>query len=218
MDSEAVHRMMGRVFQEMKAVLERHGGSVEKFIGDAVMGVFGIPRLHEDDALRAVRACHEKTEGIGLISPREGTTVEATPGKQAVCERATPPVVHVRMVRLRLRSRRGCPYKRLTENRQETDTGRASGLTRKPARPTRETCTSSACFAQLYGMESNAGPKVPAGGTLRVVLPADPPDLSPRGARILLEILLEAASKAGVMSASKATITLEEPCEQAAER
>ncbi len=37
-------------------MIERHGGMVEKFIGDAVMAVFGIPRLHEDDALRAVRA------------------------------------------------------------------------------------------------------------------------------------------------------------------
>src|SRR5205809_2691632 len=47
---------MARYFQEMKAVVQRHGGTTEKFIGDAVMAVFGIPRLHEDDALRAVRA------------------------------------------------------------------------------------------------------------------------------------------------------------------
>jgi class 3 adenylate cyclase len=43
----------------MNAILERHGGTVEKFIGDAVMAVFGVPRLHEDDALRAVRAAIE---------------------------------------------------------------------------------------------------------------------------------------------------------------
>src|SRR6476659_1352199 len=48
--------LMGRYFAMMKAVIERHGGTVEKFIGDAVMAVFGIPTLHEDDALRAVRA------------------------------------------------------------------------------------------------------------------------------------------------------------------
>jgi hypothetical protein len=66
-------------------------------------------------------------------------------------------------------------------------------------------------------MERNGGPKVHAGGMLRVVLPVDPPEFSPSGARILLGILLEAARKAGVMSGSKATITLEEAGERAAE-
>ena len=56
LDAEAVRRVMGRFFDEMRAVLERHGGVVEKFIGDAVMAVFGIPVVHEDDALRGVRA------------------------------------------------------------------------------------------------------------------------------------------------------------------
>src|SRR5215218_4722245 len=59
LDSEALRRLMSQYFEEMKGVLERHGGTAEKFIGDAVMGVFGIPRLHEDDALRAVRAAVE---------------------------------------------------------------------------------------------------------------------------------------------------------------
>jgi class 3 adenylate cyclase/tetratricopeptide (TPR) repeat protein len=59
LDPEALRRVMGRYFDEMAAVIERHGGTVEKFIGDAVMAVFGIPRLHEDDALRAVRAAGE---------------------------------------------------------------------------------------------------------------------------------------------------------------
>jgi class 3 adenylate cyclase len=56
LDPESLRRMMTRYFHEMRAVLERHGGTVEKFIGDAVVAVFGIPNLHEDDALRAVRA------------------------------------------------------------------------------------------------------------------------------------------------------------------
>ena len=58
-DPESVRGVMSRYFEEARAVLERHGGTVEKFIGDAVMAVFGIPRLHEDDALRAVRAAVE---------------------------------------------------------------------------------------------------------------------------------------------------------------
>src|SRR3982074_1293659 len=55
-DPEAVRSVMGSYFARMKSVAERHGGTVEKFIGDAVMVVFGVPRLHDDDAERAVRA------------------------------------------------------------------------------------------------------------------------------------------------------------------
>jgi class 3 adenylate cyclase/tetratricopeptide (TPR) repeat protein len=56
LDPEALRRIMERYFTEMRSILERHGGTVEKFIGDAVMAVFGIPAAHEDDALRAARA------------------------------------------------------------------------------------------------------------------------------------------------------------------
>ena len=56
LDSEALREVMTRYFDAMSDELERHGGVIEKFIGDAVMAVFGLPRLHEDDALRAVRA------------------------------------------------------------------------------------------------------------------------------------------------------------------
>ncbi len=62
LDPESLRRVMGRYFDEMRAALERHGGTVEKFIGDAVMAVFGIPVVHEDDALRAVRAASEMRE------------------------------------------------------------------------------------------------------------------------------------------------------------
>jgi len=55
-DPEALRRLMTRYYDAMRAVVESHGGTVEKFIGDAVMAVFGVPRVHEDDALRAVRA------------------------------------------------------------------------------------------------------------------------------------------------------------------
>jgi predicted ATPase/class 3 adenylate cyclase len=56
LDSEALREVMNRYFEEMRAALLRHGGTIEKYIGDAVMAVFGLPTLHEDDALRAVRA------------------------------------------------------------------------------------------------------------------------------------------------------------------
>ena len=59
LDPESVRQMISRYFQAMSDALERHGGTVEKFIGDAVMAVFGIPTLREDDALRAVRAAVE---------------------------------------------------------------------------------------------------------------------------------------------------------------
>jgi class 3 adenylate cyclase len=59
LDPESVRQMISRYFEAMSDALERHGGTVEKFIGDAVMAVFGIPTLREDDALRAVRAAVE---------------------------------------------------------------------------------------------------------------------------------------------------------------
>ena len=55
-DAEALHEIKERYFGAMAAEITRHGGKIEKYIGDAIMAVFGLPRAHEDDALRAVRA------------------------------------------------------------------------------------------------------------------------------------------------------------------
>ena len=70
LDSEALREVMTRYFDAMRAELERHGGVIEKFIGDAVMAVFGLPQLHEDDALRAVRAA------AGMQAALEGLNEE----------------------------------------------------------------------------------------------------------------------------------------------
>jgi len=59
LDPEALRGVWSRYHDTAREVLERHGGTIEKFVGDAVLGVFGIPVVHEDDALRAVRAAVE---------------------------------------------------------------------------------------------------------------------------------------------------------------
>ena len=64
MDPEALQALLARYFERMKAIVESHGGSVEKFIGDAVMAVFGVPVAHEDDALRACRAAVEMRDAL----------------------------------------------------------------------------------------------------------------------------------------------------------
>jgi class 3 adenylate cyclase len=56
LDPEALHEVKDRYFAAMAAQITRHGGKIEKYIGDAIMAVFGLPVQHEDDALRAVRA------------------------------------------------------------------------------------------------------------------------------------------------------------------
>ena len=84
LDPEALRALLARYFERMKAIVERHGGSVEKFIGDAVMAVFGVPVVHEDDALRAVRAAVEMRDAFpelgvhGRIGVTTGEVVTGT--------------------------------------------------------------------------------------------------------------------------------------------
>ena len=70
LDPEALRALLATYFEQMKAAAERHGGVVEKFIGDAVMAVFGVPAVHEDDALRALRAapsrCATRSPELGI--------------------------------------------------------------------------------------------------------------------------------------------------------
>jgi predicted ATPase/class 3 adenylate cyclase len=68
LDPEAARGVMNRFFGDMRTVIESHGGTVEKFIGDAVMAVFGTPTVHEDDPLRAVRAATEMRTALSDIN------------------------------------------------------------------------------------------------------------------------------------------------------
>jgi class 3 adenylate cyclase len=68
LDPESLAVVMGRWFDHMRALFERHGGRVQKFVGDAVVAVFGIPVVNEDDALRAVRAAAGLRGGLGPLN------------------------------------------------------------------------------------------------------------------------------------------------------
>ncbi len=84
LDPERLRALLARYFESMSAIVERHGGSVEKFIGDAVMAVFGVPVVHEDDGLRAVRAAVEMRDALpelglqGRIGVMTGEVVTGT--------------------------------------------------------------------------------------------------------------------------------------------
>jgi class 3 adenylate cyclase len=70
LDPEAFRGVLGRYFAVARTAVERHGGTVEKFVGDAVLAVFGVPEVHEDDALRAVRAAAELNDAVTVLSER----------------------------------------------------------------------------------------------------------------------------------------------------
>ena len=68
LDPETLRAVMTRYFDTVRSTLERHGATVEKFIGDAVMAVFGVPAVREDDALRAVRATVEMRDALERLN------------------------------------------------------------------------------------------------------------------------------------------------------
>ena len=81
---ETLRQVLGRYFDVMTEVLMRHEGASQRFIGDAVMAVFGIPSVHEDDALRAVRAAIEMRAALrdlnDELEPRWGVRLQARTG------------------------------------------------------------------------------------------------------------------------------------------
>ena len=84
LDPETLHQVLTDYFDGVKPVVERHGGTLAKFIGDAVMAVFGLTELHEDDALRAVRAAVAMREALAHLNPgfeqRYGVTLATRTG------------------------------------------------------------------------------------------------------------------------------------------
>ena len=81
LDPEVMRKVMEQYYAVVRRELERHGGTVEKFIGDAAMAVFGIPTVHDDDALRAVRAAVDLRTALGGLNQElEETHGELTRG------------------------------------------------------------------------------------------------------------------------------------------
>jgi class 3 adenylate cyclase len=99
LDAEALRALLARYFERMKSIVERHGGVVEKFIGDGVMAAFGLPAVHEDDAVRALRAAAEMQVAlselgidgrIGICSGGGGHGHGGAPGNRRCRERCRP--------------------------------------------------------------------------------------------------------------------------------
>ena len=67
-DPESLREVMTTYIDEMRLVFERHGGTIEKIIGDAIVAVFGLPNPAEDDALRAVEAAAESLRAMAILN------------------------------------------------------------------------------------------------------------------------------------------------------
>ncbi|HSI97382.1 MAG TPA: BTAD domain-containing putative transcriptional regulator, partial [Gaiellaceae bacterium] len=102
LDAEALGVVLRRYFETVSAALMRHGGTVEKYVGDAVMAAFGIPVSHEDDALRAARAALDVQAGLVALNERltevHGVGLEVRIGLEAGEVVVTPSDARQRLV------------------------------------------------------------------------------------------------------------------------
>jgi class 3 adenylate cyclase len=69
LDPEEVREIMNRCFEQIKQVIQKYEGFIEKFVGDAVMAIFGVPQAHEDDPIRAIKAAKEIHGLVEELSP-----------------------------------------------------------------------------------------------------------------------------------------------------
>ena len=106
-DPELLRELMARYHAELRAILERHGGTVEKFVGDAAMAIFGLPQVHEDDALRAVRAAVEMRDAVATLGLEVRIGVNTGRGRRG--------------------HRRDARYRRRRERRRPARAGRRGG-------------------------------------------------------------------------------------------
>ena len=88
-DAEAVRDLLTTYFDQARTIIERYGGTVEKFIGDAVMAVWGAPQAHEDDAERAVRAALDVVDAVRTLAPGVEARAGVLTGEAAVTLGAT---------------------------------------------------------------------------------------------------------------------------------
>jgi len=169
LDPERLRALLARYFERMKGIVERHGGSVEKFIGDAVMAVFGVPMLHEDDALRAVRAAVEMRDALpelglqGRIGVMTGEVVTGTEERLATgdavnaaarLEQAAQPARDVGFEAHRFRNRMQLLEERVRDRRAPLDEHLAQHLDRmtKSLRPSSRARTTISAEARCRSL------------------------------------------------------------------
>ena len=70
LDPEEVSQITGRIFDGIKSIVKKYEGSIENFAGDGVLALFGFPRAHEDDPIRAIRAAQEIHGFVEALSPQ----------------------------------------------------------------------------------------------------------------------------------------------------
>ena len=145
LDPEARRRLDARCLGDMRAVLERHGATVEAYPGDAVLAVFGLPVLHEDDALRALRAA----AGIRESSPGSPPSSDERSAPAHHCAPGSAPARWSAGRPIRAAPARGHAARTLAKRPEETAAGDPASSRATPPRTGRRATSSTAGPARL---------------------------------------------------------------------